>query len=505
MAVEVAGATAIAGDGTTILRGASLSAAPGELVAILGPSGSGKSTLLEAIAGLRPLADGSVRVDGDLAYVPQDDIVHRELPLRRTLRYAAALRLPAGTPPAEIDRAVDDAMGALDLRHRADVRVRDLSGGERKRASIAVELLVDPSVLLLDEPTSGLDPLARAGLLRRLRGLAEAGATVLLSTHVTRDAESCDAVVVLGADGQVLYAGGVEAALASFGVRTLDEIYERIAASGNGAMARRRRDAPVRAEVPARRPGFLRQCLLLTRRNAAVMWSSRLTLAIMAGSPLAVVLMFLVLFRAGAIAQPASALMIAFWIAFGAFFFGLTYGLLQIVTEVRIVRRERVAGLRIGAYLASKVVTLVPVLAVVVAAMLGALRALDRLPSAGWDVYGPVSITALLCGVAGLALGLLTSAAVRDPAQATLALPMLCFPQVLFSGAMVPLASMAGAGRAIAVAVSTRWAFEGIGHGLGLGFSRQPWIDWAILGGFALACLVAAYGVLRVRLSRPMR
>jgi ABC-type multidrug transport system ATPase subunit len=488
MPVEVADATAIAGDGSTILRGASLSAASGELVAILGPSGSGKSTLLEAIAGLRPLADGSVRVDGDLAYVPQDDIVHRELPLRRTLRYAASLRLPA----VEVDRAVADALATLGLTDRAEVRVRDLSGGERKRASIAVELLTRPDVLLLDEPTSGLDPLARAGLLRHLRGLAAAGTTVLLSTHVTRDAESCDAVVVLGADGGVLYAGGVEAALTSFGVRTLDEIYERIAASANGTGPR----VEAHREWAPRRIGFLRQCWLLTRRNAAVMRSSRLTLAIMAGSPLAVILMFLLLFRAGAIAHPASALMIAFWVAFSAFFFGLTYGLLQIVTEVGIVRRERVAGLRIGAYLASKVLTLVPVLAVVVAAMLGALRALDRLPAAGWDVYGPVSITALLCGVAGLALGLLTSATVRDPAQATLALPMLCFPQVLFSGAMLPLASMAGAGRAIAVAMSTRWAFEGIGHGLGLGFARQPWIDWAILGCFAAACLVAAHLVL---------
>jgi ABC-type multidrug transport system ATPase subunit len=542
--LDVRGVTATAGDGSAILRNASLCAAPGQLVAVLGASGSGKSTLLEVIAGVRPPQHGHVLFGGapatssqratTLGYVPQDDLVHRELPLRRTLLYAAALRLPAGTPRKQIDHAVDDALRALDLTHRAGVRVRDLSGGERKRASIAVELLTRPGVLLLDEPTSGLDPLARASVLRRLRGLADAGATVVLTTHVTRDAESCDAVVVLGEGGRVAFAGDVEAALARFDVHTLDEIYERVAAdTETTAVAYAPSPAaypPARGPEPPRPTGGVRQCLLLTRRNAAVIASSRLTLSIMIGSPLAVVLMFAVLFRPGAFdpshPSPAAALMIAFWIAFGAFFFGLTYGLLQIVTELGIVRRERVGGLHIGAYLASKVLTLLPALVLVVAAMLGALRLLDRLPAAGFHVYGPLAATAVLCGLAALALGLLTSAAVADPAQATLALPMLCFPQVLFSGAILPLSATAAAGRAIGAAMSTRWAFEGIGHGLGIegllangasplgrpllaqygdSFAGPYWTGWAILAGFAVLSLAGAWWVLRRRLARPAR
>ena len=159
----------------TLLDAVSFSLSAGELVAIVGPSGAGKTTLLEAIAGIAPPTSGSVRFDGIdlhanlgtfrsvLGYVPQDDIIHADLPLQRTLRYAARLRLPSSTTAAEVDDAVRDAIDAVGLTEHADVRVGSLSGGQRKRASIAVELLTDPHVFFLDEPTSGLDPVTERG------------------------------------------------------------------------------------------------------------------------------------------------------------------------------------------------------------------------------------------------------------------------------------------------------------------------------------------------------
>ncbi len=156
--------------GKQVLQGVSLTVKACELVAVVGGSGAGKTTLLEALAGVRPAERGEVRFDGVdlyenfdsfrrlLGYVPQDDIIHADLPLERTLRYAAALRLPESKSSADIDSAVDRALAALDLSHRADVQVGALSGGQRKRASIAVELLTSPPVFFLDEPTSGLHP-----------------------------------------------------------------------------------------------------------------------------------------------------------------------------------------------------------------------------------------------------------------------------------------------------------------------------------------------------------
>src|SRR5258705_1800444 len=176
-----------------LLQQLSLSVEPGELVAIAGGSGAGKTTLLEILAGLQPPSAGQVRHDGVvrgarfsadscIGYVPQDDIIHLEMPLRRTLRYAARLRLPAGTSAAEADRVVEDTMRDLDLADRAEVPVRALSGGQRKRASIAVELLTRPRLFFLDERTSRLDPSTAADVMRLLRRLSHRVGTVVVTT-----------------------------------------------------------------------------------------------------------------------------------------------------------------------------------------------------------------------------------------------------------------------------------------------------------------------------------
>ncbi|SBV25485.1 ABC-2 type transporter [Micromonospora krabiensis] len=237
--------------------------------------------------------------------------------------------------------------------------------------------------------------------------------------------------------------------------------------------------------------------------------------------------MFALLFRPGAFdpadPRPAVTVMILFWIAFGGFFFGLTYGLLQICTEVPILRRERLAGVRFGPYLLAKVAVLLPLLAAVDVALLGVLRGTDRLPPVGGGDFAALYATLLLSSAAALALGLLCSAAVDDAAQATLTLPMLCFPQVLFVGAILPVPEMAAGGRWLSYAMSNRWAFEGLGHTAGVAqlwrdgasplgppllasygdtFARPVWVDWLVLGGFALLFLAGAWAVLARKASR---
>ena len=211
----------------TLLDSASFTVAAGELVAIIGPSGAGKTTLLETIAGIGPTTSGSVRFDGIdlhanlgafrsvLGYVPQDDIVHAELPLRRMLRYAARLRLPSSTSATEVDEVVSDAIDAVGLTGQVDVEVGSLSGGQRKRASIAVELLTDPHVFFLDEPTSGLDPITGAELVSRLRDLADRSATVLFTTHSVEDVVHCDRIVCMAPGGRIAFVGPVADALGS--------------------------------------------------------------------------------------------------------------------------------------------------------------------------------------------------------------------------------------------------------------------------------------------------
>ena len=481
-----------------ILQKLSLSVEPGELVAIAGGSGAGKTTLLEILAGLQSPSAGKVRHDGrirgallstdsPIGYVPQDDIIHLEMPLRRTLRYAARLRLPAGTPAAEANRIVEDTMADLDLTDRAEVPVRSLSGGQRKRASIAVELLTRPHLFFLDEPTSGLDPSTAADVMRLLRRLTQRGVTVILTTHEPEGIDRCDRVVFLARDGHLAFTGSPAEARRYFAVENLAEVYDRLAGEDTPAIwAERfanegsRSTAQPHSAVPpvaatrskVKRTGAVRQWWLLTRRNVDVLVRNRLTLAVLLGSPVLVTAMMATLFKRGAFdpggAADVGPAQIVFWIAFDGFFFGLTYGLLQIVGEMAVFRRERLAGLSVGAYVASKVTALLPVLAGVSAVLLVVLRVLGRLPDAGWDVYGFLFVTIVIEATSALALGLLASAAVSNAAQAALALPMLCFPQVLFGGAIVPIDQMASPGRLMSFGLSNRHAFEALGRGLNL-------------------------------------
>ncbi|MGC0416222.1 ATP-binding cassette domain-containing protein [Embleya sp. AB8] len=557
--------------GRTVLRDVSLVAEAGEVSAIAGSSGSGKTTLLDTLAGIRLPSAGDVRHDGGrpdaygLGYVPQDDILHRALPLAHSLRYAAALRGPV---VEGVDAAVARTLAALGLTGCAGRRVGALSGGERKRASIAVELLTRPRVLFLDEPTSGLDPAAAAELLAVLRELARAGTTVVLTTHAPADLTRCDRVAFLAPDGRLAYVGHPRAMRAHFGVETEADVYAAVAARGASVDAGREPELILEPEVgalepelgvgadtvrepggepgaepeaepkadstprrPAAGPGpALRQWAILARRDLELLTRDRLTAAMLIGSPLVIVAMFATLFRPGAFdafePSPSGAAMILFWIAFGGFFFGLTYGLLQICVELPIVRRERLTVLRVGPYLAAKFTVLLPILALADLLLLAVLRAMDRLPAESWGVYGSLLVTLLLASTAALALGLLTSAAVTEVGQATLMLPLLCFPQVLFSGAFVPVPRMPAVGHTLSYAMTNRWAFEALGSDLDLSsrwehsrsvlgppllasygdsFDHLPALGWAVLAGCAVLFVAATAALLTRRCPRAGR
>ena len=217
-----------------ILQELSLSVQPGELVAIAGGSGAGKTTLLEILAGLQPPSGGEVRTTASFA-VPESMPIPGSATCRRTTsstwrcpcaaRCATRrrLRLPAGTSAAEADRVVEETMRDLDLADRAEVPVRALSGGQRKRASIAVELLTRPRLFFLDEPTSGLDPSTAADVMRLLRRLSQRGVTVVLTTHEPAGIDRCDRVVFLARDGHLAFSGSPTEARRYFGVENLAE------------------------------------------------------------------------------------------------------------------------------------------------------------------------------------------------------------------------------------------------------------------------------------------
>ncbi len=225
---------------TVLLNDISLRIPTRSFVALVGGSGAGKTTLLDALSGLRPAQEGSVFYNGQdyyhnfaafstqLGYVPQDDIIHRELSVERALYYAARLRLPSDFQEVQIEQRIDEVLDDVEMKHRRKLLISQLSGGQRKRVSIALELLAKPSVFFLDEPTSGLDPGLDRKMMVLLRKLADKGHTVILVTHATNNINVCDYVCFLAQGGNLAYFGPPEEARAYFKQPDFAEIYSSL-------------------------------------------------------------------------------------------------------------------------------------------------------------------------------------------------------------------------------------------------------------------------------------
>lgn len=228
----------IGNNGTVLLDDISLPLQPRKFVAIVGGSGAGKSTLLNALAGVHPASGGTVLYNGQdfyrsmsafstqLGYVPQQDIVHQDLTVERALYYAARLRLPSDYTDDQVVQRIDEVLGDVEMKHRRGLMISKLSGGQRKRVSIALELLAKPNIFFLDEPTSGLDPGLDYKMMFLLRQLADQGRTIALVTHATSNiSHFCDFVCFLASGGRLVYYGPPDAAKRFFNASEFAEIY----------------------------------------------------------------------------------------------------------------------------------------------------------------------------------------------------------------------------------------------------------------------------------------
>jgi len=192
--------------GKLVLDGLTLDVASGSVTGLLGPSGSGKSTLIRSIVGVQIVESGDVRVLGRPAgaaelrarvgYVTQAPSVYGDLTVRENLDYFARI---LGVGAERIEETIDE----VDLRGQTNQIVGSLSGGQRSRVSLATALLNRPELLVLDEPTVGLDPVLRRDLWTLFHRLAEAGSTLVVSSHVMDEANRCDALLLLR-DGELI-------------------------------------------------------------------------------------------------------------------------------------------------------------------------------------------------------------------------------------------------------------------------------------------------------------
>ena len=230
----------VGNNNTILINDISIAIPARKFVAIVGSSGAGKSTLMDALNGLRPAQKGAVLYNGQdyyrqlaafstqLGYVPQDDIIHRDLTVERALYYTAKMRLPDDFTEAQIKQRINEVLEDVEMKHRRSLLISKLSGGQRKRVSIALELLANPSVFFLDEPTSGLDPGLDRKMMFLLRKLADKGHTITLVTHATNNINACDYICFLAQGGCLAYFGPPDEAKAYFGKADFAEIYSAL-------------------------------------------------------------------------------------------------------------------------------------------------------------------------------------------------------------------------------------------------------------------------------------
>ncbi|KPI28742.1 FHA domain containing protein [Actinobacteria bacterium OV320] len=472
------------------------------LLAVVGPSGAGKSTLLGALTGQRPADHGTVVYDGRDLYrdyaelrqriglVPQDDILHAQLTVRSALVYAAELRFPQDTAKAERRERVEEVIRELGLEQRAAQPVHTLSGGQRKRVSVALELLTKPSLLFLDEPTSGLDPGMDRSVMHMLRGLADDGRTVIVVTHSVLSLDVCDRLLVLAPGGRVAYYGPPEDALAFFGFEQWPEAFEAFERDQERDWAGEYRDSPFRRQYvvndseqprlprsgpvimlpPARPRSRGAQLGTLVRRYATALAADRTFLVIMIALP----------FVMGAMARALSggeldrehAMNVLLILCVGGVLTGAANAVRELVKERVIYQRERAVGLSRSAYLMSKVVVLGAVTVVqAVVLTLVALLGVDLNAPGGEGVLMPplieITVAVALLAFTAMMLGLLISALVRKEEVTMPLLVLLAIVQVVFCGALLPLDGVPGLEQ-LSWLVPARWALGAMAGTIGL-------------------------------------
>ncbi|MEU3725138.1 FHA domain-containing protein [Streptomyces sp. NPDC031705] len=502
--------------GKQILKDVTFGVPEKSLIGVIGPSGSGKSTLLKALTGYRPADQGDVLYDNRNLYkqfaelrqriglVPQDDILHKELKVSTALKYAAKLRFPGDTAESERAARINEVLRELKLDIHKDKKITSLSGGQRKRVSVALELLTKPSLIFLDEPTSGLDPGMDRDVMQLLRGLADDGRTVLVVTHSVAELALCDKLLVMAPGGSVAYFGPPDEALNFFGYTTWADVFSafenyreydwagrwkgsqhyQLYAADLDAVAPQPVAMPTPQQLnPPKPQGWGSQLWTLIRRYVSVIASDKGFLALMVLLPAVLGIVSTVIPAKFGLAPPVKpsrfngdAGTIMLILAVGMCFSGAANSVRELIKERVIYERERATGLSRSAYLMSKVIVLGVITAVqgVIICAIGFTP--RKLPAEGLFMSPAaelcISVTAL--GFTAMMFGLVISSLVKTAEKTMPLLVMFAIIQVVFTGILFQLYDKIGLEQ-FAYLMPSRWSVAAAGTTLDLGKLMAPW------------------------------
>ena len=511
-----------------ILTDISFKIEPGNFVALLGPSGAGKSTLLKALNGAMRASAGKVLVNNvdfyrhfealkhQVGYVPQDDIIHPELTIRRSLYYASKLRMPKDVKTAQRSARIEEVMSILELSDRAKTRIHMLSGGQRKRVSIGVELLTEPALLYLDEPTSGLSPDLEEKMMHLLRELALRGRTIVCVTHMLDNVHLCDRIAIL-MRGRLVFCGTEPQLREYFEVKRSTDTYKKLEEQTPDEWMGQFKQNPLyrehvtgllpfgdgmppdSSEAPPKTkrtsPGPIRQFFILTQRYIELtLRDGKNTAILLAQAPIIALFTVLAVTPDRVQEGPTSTLYLVLGLA--ALWCGCTNSAREITKEAAIFKRERMVGQSVLAYVTSKffvlaVLAFLQVLMLLIIVDSFALQSGENIDSN--FIIGGVPggflnnlMNLQLTAMTGVGIGLFISSIVNNSDKAMSIVPLALIPQVLFSGAF-GLSSSWSAQRLIGYVMPLNWSLDLFKRGAACG---QDQIN-QLVNGEHPACMYA--------------
>ncbi len=473
-----------------LLQDISVTLEPRTLTAIIGPSGAGKSTLLNLLSGRISPTSGNVTISEldleknhkllsqRIGFVPQSDIIHSQLTTRQALSYGAELRLSNDTSAEERTLKVDEILEKLELSERQNLLISKLSGGQRKRASIGLELITSPEILVLDEPTSGLDPGLDAHVMETLRKLADEGQTVALVTHSVDNLDFCDNVILMASGGKVAYAGPASTVFLILKKESWAEVFRFLASPEALLLAQPRLNAD-KVQNSHTEHGenshrsWLRQTLTLSRRYLRVISADRYYSTLLLAIPILTGL--LCYFSGGTqgfglghknkygffFNSDARGTILV--LILGSVFIGLSTAIQEIVKESAIRKREQAAGVHARAYLLSKIIVLGLITSFQALIFTSIVLFNKPLSPSGVLINNSrLEITALciLLTLTSLTLGILLSSVLSSPEQAMPVLVGATMAEVILSGAL-PITSSSIL-QFVANLVPSYWATNGL-------------------------------------------
>lgn len=482
----------------TILDKVSLSIEPNEFVAIIGGSGAGKTTLMTAMSGFDSKVTGRVYCNGTnlrenfqtlkniIGFVPQQDIIYENITLKKMLYYTAKMKMPEDTSTAEIDARIEEVLGMVELSEHKDTYIRRLSGGQKKRASIAVELLANPGLFFLDEPTSGLDPGTEEHLMRTLSKLSkEQEKTIIMVTHTINNLDLCDKVIIMGYGGRLCYCGSPAGIKDFFQTDDLVKVYDIITADPKGWESRFRMSginqvsehaAESNGETikPRKVNGFT-QLGILVRRYTTLIMNDMQRLALIFGQPLIIGLLLTLVAGPDIYQKFTETQSILFTLMSGGIWMGLLNTIQEVNKERVILKREYMGNLKLPVYMLSKyivqgVISLVQAVILVVTFVL-----VKGTPSCKGVLISNATIEIIvlifLTIYASAGMGLLLSSITKSADRAMAIAPFVLIIQLIFSGILFELT---GATDKISYVTFSRWAMESIGSTCDLNELEPP-------------------------------